>query len=62
MIVYQRRVEHKGNTEDIIQDILGGIRSACTYTGAKYIKDLPKCAKFARVNSTHNDFFERNGG
>jgi len=54
-------VPYKGKTEDIIQDILGGVRSACTYTGAKNIKDLPKCAKFARVNSTHNDYFERNG-
>lgn len=54
-------VPYKGKTEDVIQDILGGVRSACTYTGAKNIKDLPKCAKFARVNSTHNDYFERNG-
>lgn len=52
-------VDYKGKTEEVIQDILGGVRSACTYTGARNIKDLPKCAKFARVNSTHNDFFER---
>ena len=52
-------VDYKGKTEDVIQDILGGVRSACTYTGARNIKDLPKCAKFARVNSTHNDYFER---
>ena len=52
-------VPYKGKTEDVIQDILGGIRSACTYTGARDIKDLPKCAKFARVNSTHNDHFEK---
>jgi len=54
-------VKYEGKTEEVIQDILGGIRSACTYTGARNIKDLPKCVKFARVNSTHNDYFERNG-
>lgn len=54
-------VKYKGKTEDVIQDILGGIRSACTYTGARNIKDLPKCSKFARVTKTHNDYFEKNG-
>lgn len=53
-------VPYKGKIEDVIQDILGGVRSACTYVGARNLKDLPKCAKFARVNSTYNDYFERN--
>ena len=38
-------------------DILSGIRSACTYVGAKRLKSLSKCATFVRVNNTHNTIF-----
>lgn len=49
------RVQYKGHAEDIMKDILGGIRSACAYIGADSLKDLPKCAEFIRVNRTHFD-------
>ena len=40
-----------------IIDILSGIRSACTYVGAKRLKSLSKCATFVRVNNTHNTIY-----
>ena len=43
------RVAYKGNVEDTIQSILGGVRSTMTYIGARYLKDLPKCTTFIRV-------------
>ena len=50
-----KMVEYKGNALDIIDDILGGLRSACAYLGAENLKDLPKCAEFIRVNRVHFD-------
>jgi len=51
------KVPYRGSVDDIIQQILGGISSACTYTGARRLKDLPKCASFIKVNRTHNTVF-----
>lgn len=48
-------VPYKGHAKDIMQDILGGIRSACAYVGANSLKDLPKCTEFIKVNRTHFD-------
>lgn len=45
-----QKVPYKGPIEDIVQEILGGLRSCGTYIGAKYLKDFNKCAKFVRVN------------
>jgi GMP reductase len=50
-------IPYKGTTEDIIKDILGGMRSACTYIGADKIKDFGKKTTFIRVNDTHNRIF-----
>lgn len=50
-----KRIECKGPVGNVIQDILGGIRSACTYTGATCLKNLNKTAKFIRVNRIHHD-------
>lgn len=46
-------IDYKGPAEKIILDILGGIRSACAYTGASCLKDFSKTANFVRVNRTH---------
>ena len=51
-------VPYRGPVRDTVIDILGGIRSACTYIGAKRLKDLPKCTTFVRVNNTHNRIYE----
>ena len=39
-------LEYKGPIDKTIQQILGGLRSAATYVGAKDIKNLPKCTTF----------------
>ena len=45
-----KRVPYKGPVENTIHQILGGIRSACAYVGAKRLKDLSKRTTFVRVN------------
>ena len=49
------KIPYNGKVQDIIFDILGGIRSACAYTGASCLKDFSKTANFVRVNRTHFD-------
>ena len=39
-------VPPKGAVKDTIQEITGGIRSACAYVGASSLKDLSKCTTF----------------
>lgn len=51
-------VDYKGPVEPTVLDLLGGIRSACTYVGASKLKNLSKCTTFIRVNNTHNRVFE----
>ena len=51
-------VPYKGPVSDTLQQITGGLRSACAYTGARSLKDLPKCTTFIRVSRTHNTSFE----
>ena len=41
-----------------INDLLGGLRSTCTYIGAHRIKDIPKCTTFMRVNHQVNNMFK----
>ena len=50
-------VPYRGAVNNTIIDILSGIRSACTYVGAKRLKSLSKCATFVRVNNTHNTIY-----
>jgi GMP reductase len=52
-------VPYKGKAEEILQDIYGGIRSACTYIGADKIKDFGKKTTFIQVNNTHNKVYEK---
>jgi GMP reductase len=52
-------VLYKGTAEEIISDIYGGIRSACTYIGANKIKDFGKKTTFIQVNNTHNKVYEK---
>ncbi len=51
-------IPYKGTTIEVIKDILGGMRSSCTYVGAKKIKDFGKKTSFIRVNNTHNKVYE----
>lgn len=52
------RIPYKGKVDDTVKDILGGLRSTCTYVGASELKNLAKCTTFIRVNSTHNKIYE----
>jgi len=51
------RLKYKGSIDVTVQSILGGVRSACSYVGAKTLKDLPKCTTFIRVTQTTNEIF-----
>jgi len=48
-------VPYKGAVAGTAEEILGGIRSACTYIGARRLKDMAKCGTFVRVNRVLND-------
>ncbi len=39
-------IDYKGDVKESVQDILGGLRSACTYVGASRLKELTKRATF----------------
>jgi GMP reductase len=52
-------LEDRGPVKDTVEQILGGVRSTCTYIGARRIKDMPKCAHFVRVNNVINRVFDR---
>ena len=51
------QVPYKGNVRDTMDEILGGLRSACTYAGAKNLKALPKCTTFVKVNRQLNEVY-----
>ncbi len=51
------KIPYKGDVSDMLQDILGGIRSACTYVGAKNLKELFKRTTFVRVTQQINNIF-----
>ena len=42
-------VPYKGDVKNTLQDILGGLRSTCTYVGAERLKELTKRTTFIRV-------------
>jgi len=50
-------VPYRGPVKATILDILGGIRSACTYVGAHRLKELSKRTTFIRVNRQLNEVF-----
>lgn len=51
------KVAYKGNVHDTLQDVLGGIRSTCTYVGAVTLKELSKRTTFVRVSQQLNTVF-----
>lgn len=52
-------VPYRGSVADTVQEILGGIRSTCTYAGAGELKHLSKCTTFVRCTQTHNGVYEK---
>lgn len=51
-------IDFKGPLEPTVQQILGGLRSSCTYVGAISIKEISKCTTFVRCTSTHNKIYK----
>ena len=47
----------RGPVKDTIEEILGGLRSACTYAGARSLKSLSKCTTFVKVNRQLNEVY-----
>ncbi|MDU6924851.1 GMP reductase [Franconibacter helveticus 513] len=47
----------RGPVENTARDILGGLRSACTYVGASRLKELTKRTTFIRVQEQENRVF-----
>ena len=50
-------VPYKGAVKNTVLDLLGGLRSSCTYVGASTLKQLSKCTTFIKVNRQINDVF-----
>ena len=53
-------VPYRGTVARTIQDILGGLRSTCTYAGAVTLKQLSKCTTFILAHKQYNTVFEKN--
>ncbi len=51
------KIPYRGDVSGTLQDILGGVRSACTYVGARRLKELPKRTTFIRVTQQINTIF-----
>ena|SRR5690606_28752663 len=51
-------IPYRGKVESTLQDILGGLRSACTYVGAQKLKELTKRTTFIRVTEQENQVYK----
>ncbi len=50
-------IPYRGPVFETVLDILGSLRSTCTYVGAGRLKELTKRTTFIRVQEQHNDVF-----
>jgi GMP reductase len=50
-------IPFKGSVENTVKDLLGGLRSTCTYVGAPSLKQLSKCTTFIRCTQQFNSIF-----
>jgi len=51
------RVPYRGPVANSCREILGGVRSTCTYVGAQKLKELSKRTTFIRVTQQINEIF-----
>jgi GMP reductase len=51
------RIPYRGVVDSTVLDLLGGLRSTCTYVGANSLKQLSKCTTFIKVGRQINDIF-----
>ena len=52
------KIQLKGNVNDTLLDLLGGIRSTLTYVGAKFLKELSKRCTFIKVHNQLNNIYK----
>ena len=52
------KIAYRGDVKYTVLDILGSLRSTCTYVGAKRLKELTKRTTFIRVQEQHNKVFD----
>ena len=52
-------IPFRGNVNESITDILGGVRSTCTYVGASRLKELTKRTTFIRVQEQENQVYSK---
>ena len=52
------QLEYRGDVHVTILDILGGLRSTCTYVGAQKLKEISKRTTFIRVSQQTNDVYK----
>ena len=50
-------VPYRGPVSGTVEEILGGVRSACTYVGARRLRELSKRTTFIRVTQQSNEVF-----
>lgn len=55
------KIPYRGDLNNTIRDILGGVRSTCTYVGAGKLKELSKRTTFIRVTQQLNTIFGNEG-
>ncbi len=53
------QIPYRGGVENTVHDILGSLRSTCTYVGASRLKELTKRTTFIRVQEQHNEIFSK---
>jgi len=54
------QIPYRGDVNATVLDVLGGVRSACTYIGAGKLKEMPKRTTFIRVTQQLNEVFSGN--
>ena len=52
-------IPDRGPVKETVEDMLGGVRSACTYIGARRLKDMPKCATFVTTYNVINKVYDQ---
>ena len=53
-------VPYRGDVAATVQDLLGGLRSTCTYAGAIRLKHLMRCTTFIRCTQQFNSVYANN--
>ena len=53
-------VPYRGDVAATVQDLLGGLRSTCTYAGAIRLKHLMRCTTFVRCTQQFNGVYASN--